>query len=536
MKKTSLRLLTLMMAAFVSVSLVSCGGDDGGSGTGGGGNGGGGNGDKPASNATYNIYINTSALTTDNFKLFDYKYSISDFTTTDQTITQAGELLVLEGQKDFKGTVTIKVTPKAGIESIIDPKATYSLVGLSAIKVRISSSDGKSWESTAKTEIINKNGVFILANLAYFTAQKSLSLTASGLEENTQQEPNMYEVYSYYLDTSNLTVDNFKFFDYKFTVDGTSFQNVSITKAGLTNVISNLREDDKKRIYVNITPKENVTSVIDKSATYSLADFRAIKFVAVSSDGVTYESQNTVNVVTNTGHYLLANLGYFVNTFVAETNGSNIQFSAQSSQPALVDPGFDITQGEAIDLGLSVLWASENVVTTKQVHNNSYFAWGETKTKNDYVWNTYTMLSNGWVSTYNTPSDTRLHPADDVANVVLGGNWRMPTKAEAQELVDKCTWEWGTYIGYKGYKVTGPNGKSIFLQAAGHLEHNTILLYGMAVGYNQLGSYWTSDLLTTTGQYAYQLGAALSFSQTSIRTDDTFSRCGGLTVRAVLPK
>ena len=48
-----------------------------------------------------------------------------------------------------------------------------------------------------------------------------------------------------------------------------------------------------------------------------------------------------------------------------------------------------------------------------------------------------------------------------------GGNWRMPTKAEIKELVEKCTWTWTTYNGVDGQKVTGPNGNSIFLPVTG---------------------------------------------------------------------
>ena len=44
---------------------------------------------------------------------------------------------------------------------------------------------------------------------------------------------------------------------------------------------------------------------------------------------------------------------------------------------------------EAVDLGLSVKWANMNVGAKKPSGFGSYFAWGETKTKEYYSWNTY---------------------------------------------------------------------------------------------------------------------------------------------------
>jgi hypothetical protein len=62
---------------------------------------------------------------------------------------------------------------------------------------------------------------------------------------------------------------------------------------------------------------------------------------------------------------------------------------------------------------------------------------------------------------------TVLDPEDDAAHVNWGGSWRMPTDVEWTELRDNCTWIWTTKNGVNGQKVTGPNGKSIFLPAAG---------------------------------------------------------------------
>ena len=119
-----------------------------------------------------------------------------------------------------------------------------------------------------------------------------------------------------------------------------------------------------------------------------------------------------------------------------------------------------ISTQKKVDLGLSVCWAGWNVGATSPEGYGNYYAWGETTTKSSYTEDnssTYgqSMGSIAGNSTY------------DVARAQWGGSWRMPTKAEFQELIDRCTWTWTTYNGVNGYKVTGPNGNSIFLPAAG---------------------------------------------------------------------
>jgi hypothetical protein len=64
-----------------------------------------------------------------------------------------------------------------------------------------------------------------------------------------------------------------------------------------------------------------------------------------------------------------------------------------------------------------------------------------------------------------TPAYSIIADADhDPAAKNWGGTWTMPSTEQVRELVEKCTWE---FTG-AGYKVTGPNGNSIFLPAAGY--------------------------------------------------------------------
>ena len=163
---------------------------------------------------------------------------------------------------------------------------------------------------------------------------------------------------------------------------------------------------------------------------------------------------------------------------------------------------------DAVNLGLSVKWASWNVGAESPEDYGSYYAWGETEEKDDYSWSTYKWCDGSYdtQTKYCTDSDygivdnkTVLDSWDDVAHVKWGGGWRMPTLDEIKELCNKCSWAWTSVNGVNGQKVTGPNGNSIFLPAAG--------CRGGSGGYRRgsYGYYWSGTLNEDYGYYAYYL-------------------------------
>ena len=87
----------------------------------------------------------------------------------------------------------------------------------------------------------------------------------------------------------------------------------------------------------------------------------------------------------------------------------------------------------------------------------------------------------------------------DAARANWGGTWRMPTLEEFQELKEKCTWSWTTLDGCKGYRVTGPNGKSLFLPAAGYRSYSSLYIAG------SYGGYWSATPYSGSS-FAYYLG------------------------------
>ena len=173
---------------------------------------------------------------------------------------------------------------------------------------------------------------------------------------------------------------------------------------------------------------------------------------------------------------------------------------------------------EWVDLGLSVLWATSNVGASSPSDYGDYYAWGETKTKSSYT--------DGNSKTHNVVMpDISGEPKYDAATANWGEGWRMPTKEELEELVDKCDWEWTSQSGRNGYKVTGPNGNSIFLPAAGWRFGTSLNNAG------DNGRYWSS-----TPYGSNTLGAYYLYFGSGRHGVDWVYRISGQSVRPVSDK
>ena len=171
------------------------------------------------------------------------------------------------------------------------------------------------------------------------------------------------------------------------------------------------------------------------------------------------------------GNRLRATLAYLLpggSCWNAEEPGNETPDTGADEEGENAD-SIAITTGEAIDLGLSVKWASVNLGAQSPEEYGDYLQWD----------------------------------GSDLAHSALGGKWFMPTLEEGQELIDKCTWEWCELNGVTGYKVTGPNGNSIFLPATGwkHSDSSDDVSVGIE------GNYWTitPSELYSPGMASYDL-------------------------------
>lgn len=197
---------------------------------------------------------------------------------------------------------------------------------------------------------------------------------------------------------------------------------------------------------------------------------------------------------------------------VSESTGTD-QSSSDSFKSSSTATTGSINGHDWVDLGLSVKWATTNVGAPYPGNSGGYYAWGETSTKYDYKCGNlkYCIMSyytgNTIITKYNTETEhnkkrlfkhidnkTRLERSDDAASVNWGGSWRMPTRAEWEELFKKCEWT----LMSDAYKVTGPNGNSIILITTG-LRIN-------GDGYKpDSGFYWSSSLDSENPENAWNM-------------------------------
>ena len=169
----------------------------------------------------------------------------------------------------------------------------------------------------------------------------------------------------------------------------------------------------------------------------------------------------------------------------------------------------DINGHEYVNLGLpsGTLWATCNIGASSPQGYGCYYAWGETsgscEEKTTFSLSTYCYYNGSEMTKY-LEKGCVLEPVDDAATSNWGGEWRMPTYSEIQELINSkyTTSEWTTENGVNGYRITsivkGFEGKSIFLPAAGWYTRTDLKDVGSK------GKYWTSTLRSGSDEsYAY---------------------------------
>ena len=330
---------------------------------------------------------------------------------------------------------------------------------------------------------------------------------------------------------------------YEVSVKPSSEELGSVTIAGTTNT-QYIREGGE--VTLTATPNEGYSFVnwtvngeeVSKEATCTIkvtkdaeyiANFVTHKVTVVSGEGGTAKTSKTQ--VGHNGQVTLTATPNEYYSFVNWTvNGKEVStdnpYTATITADTEFKANFKKTKGEEngyvwVDLGLpsGLKWATCNVGANSPEWYGYYFAWGETEPKYNYDWNTYkycnyngsyyTMTKYCTNSSYGTVDNkTTLELIDDAAHVNWGGNWRMPTKAEYDELMSSsnCTWTWTTQNGVKGYKVASKiNGNSIFLPAAGYHR------YGGLIDAGSHGFYWSSSLSSSYSSNAYDLGFTLDF-------------------------
>ena len=198
--------------------------------------------------------------------------------------------------------------------------------------------------------------------------------------------------------------------------------------------------------------------------------------------------------------------------------------------------------GKAIDLGLSVKWSSQNVGALEASAEGGLYGWS------DYTGSRRTQTNIAvsykadstfvvWNSTFyggKTPPANICATDSDIAYYSWGTTWRLPTKAEMQELIDRCTWESVTMNSQQCMKVTGPNGNSIVLPAAGYRSNET-----SREQRNTALCYWTGERASAAEQKEWKIGSSQLSTAWCLSTAGGKPqlkpevRCFGLSVRPV---
>ena len=213
---------------------------------------------------------------------------------------------------------------------------------------------------------------------------------------------------------------------------------------------------------------------------------------------------------------------------IKDTTDENVYF--KEFMPAYMTP---------VDLGLpsGKLWAKGNLMADKEEDYGLYYQWGDTQgysaeqvgVDKQFDWSDYKYNSgSSFNPTKYTSSDQKvqLDLEDDAVYAALGGNWRMPTQADFQELTANTTTQVTSISGIQGMKFTSKNNSNyLFFPFAGYASSGSMISVGFLFG---CWSSTLSILSISRAQYLY------GNSEDKIYLNDDFSRRGGRSVRGVL--
>lgn len=184
---------------------------------------------------------------------------------------------------------------------------------------------------------------------------------------------------------------------------------------------------------------------------------------------------------------------------------------------------------DAVDLGLSVLWAKYNVGASKEGDCGGLYGWADatgSQTAFDVMSEDGTTWTSPLYGGANPPVSISGNASYDIASSKWGGGWRMPTEAEMIELIDNCTTEYEEIDGVSGVRFTSTiNGESIFMPMAGDRFGTEM----RETGYT--GYYWTGTLNTDNRFNAYRMNFTAAGAEW-----DNYPRYIGHSVRPVIAK
>lgn len=155
-----------------------------------------------------------------------------------------------------------------------------------------------------------------------------------------------------------------------------------------------------------------------------------------------------------------------------------------------------VSTNQKVDLGLSVCWAGYNVGASSPEQPGHIFGWADPS-------GTKTMRDQNYYPSATPPMNICGSTQYDMARVNWGSPWRLPSKAEMEELKERCKWEKEIYCGVWGYKITGPNNNAIFLPVTkvrnSNMQNGTLIWKEWVP--NHTGHYYSGELNTLGGRW-----------------------------------
>ena len=252
--------------------------------------------------------------------------------------------------------------------------------------------------------------------------------------------------------------------------------------------------------YMNILLMQ-VEPVKDIIAYVQKTNIQDKSSVAVKDDGLT----TVINEKLENG----------VETSNEVSSVENLVDLVKTAQDNAVSTHTDEHNGyQYVDLGLSVKWATCNLGATAPEESGHYFSWGEIMPNKN---SKYTEKDS---RTFNKPfQDISGNPSYDAARANMKGGWRIPTRDELKELVNKCRFDWDSEK--KGYRITGPSGNSIFLPASGIYTSSKLLQVKQACNLWSSTPYRGKNKFTHTlffnSENKYSIGTIYRYMGCNIR-------------------
>lgn len=161
---------------------------------------------------------------------------------------------------------------------------------------------------------------------------------------------------------------------------------------------------------------------------------------------------------------------------------------------------------EAVDLGLSVKWASTNLGATRSYQSGVYYHYGDT-----------TRLAIA-TSIAQLPKTDIIGTDSDPVSAELPDGWASPTRAQMLELINNCTWVKDIEHGFPGYRVYGINDRAqyyIFIPFAGYINNS-----GQVAQENTAFMLWSGEQGDDDGKaYCLQLVDGTANSGSVARTN-----------------